>query len=78
MQRSQQFLVEAGADVADPAQRTIVIDAQNERAEVVAASLGRGETADGEFLFADDFDFEPLAAAAGFVGAGSVLGDDAL
>lgn len=54
------------------------MDTEDEGAEVIAVALGSGETADDKFLLRDDLDFEPLAAAAGFVSAAGMLGNDAL
>ena len=78
MQRRQQFLVEAGAHVAHPAQISLVVLAQYQRAEMRSRTFRRSETADDEFLVAGDFDFQPLAAAARFVRARSVFGHHAL
>src|ERR1035441_8444965 len=47
---------------------------QRQGAKIIAISLRCREAADDELLLADDFDFEPLAAAARFVGAARVLG----
>src|SRR5580658_4592129 len=40
-------------------------------------ALRRGESADSEFLLRDDLDFQPFAAALGFVEAGAIFGDQA-
>ena len=53
-------LVEAGADVADIHERTIVVDAQRQRAEMGACVPRLGPAADDELLLVDDFQLAPV------------------
>src|SRR4029079_13320896 len=55
----------------------IVVEAEDDRGEVFARSLGVGVTADHAFNHLCDFDLEPLAGALFDVTALPALGDDA-
>ena len=78
MKFSQSFSVEPSPDISDPPQLLVFIDANHERAQIVAVALRLSEPADDKLLFGDDFNLQPIAAALLFVSAAGVLGDDPL
>jgi hypothetical protein len=53
------------------------VQAEDERAEILAAALRIGVASDDAFLTLCDLDFEPIARALFFVSAAALLGDDA-
>src|SRR5476651_528682 len=59
MQLRQRLGVESGAHLAGEAKLFPVVVAQKERAERRTRTLGRGESADREFLFAGEAQFSP-------------------
>src|ERR671934_1039369 len=70
---------EAGADLAGVAEPVVVVEPDEERAEVRAGALRRREAADDELGFLAHLDLEPLSRAdARLVRGADVLGDDAL
>ncbi len=76
---ARQFGGEAGADAPRIAQLLVLVIAEKKRADARAALLLRqGEAADDEFLPAHAFAFEPIPAAARFVGLAGAFRDDAL
>src|SRR5262249_60747275 len=76
--RLQLALVEAGADLARVAQGLVLVVADEQRAELLAAALRRGEAADDELLLGRAFPLQPVAAALAHVAAVRTLGDEAL
>ena len=76
--RRERLLVEAGADLGHVDEAPALVEADVERAEVRARSLGIGVAADDELLASLALDLDPLARAATDVGRGGALGDDAL
>ena len=55
----------------------VVVEAEDSGSEKFTAAFGLCVAADNTFDAVRDFDFEPVAAAAFFVGAGPAFGDDA-
>src|ERR1700749_3550380 len=77
-QRVQRLLVKTGADLAGVLQLAVAEVAQQQRAEVGARALGRGEAADDQLLAGLAFELEPVAGSLGLVWAVRALGYDAL
>src|SRR5690606_21098273 len=73
-----QFAAEASADTADIMHVSSLIHAQGKRAYGIARDGGGDVATDDEFLALRAFGLYPVAAAAGAIGGGYPLRDDAL
>src|SRR5262249_60139352 len=70
--------VEAGADAADVAQLSLLVDGEQQRRERPVFLVGNGVGDDDELLLARAFDLQPVAAATGALRTVGALRDDAL
>ncbi len=74
----ERLLIEARAHLPDVNEAPLpVIQPKHQRAEIFAAAFGRSIASDDALLALRDFYFEPVARALFFVGAATLLGDDA-
>src|SRR6202790_325845 len=74
----ERLVIKASAnlsDVNEPA--LLVVQAENQRAEIFAAALRIGVASDDALLTLRDFDFQPIARALLFVNAFALFGEDA-
>src|SRR5882762_2472934 len=74
----KRLVIETSAHLSNVNQPSLlVMQAEGQRAEILAASLGIGVASDDALLTLRDFDFQPIARTLLFVDASALLGEDA-